>query len=1053
MKKTMQKMLLALLLSCCALLSYAQQRTVTGVVTDETGKPIAGATITIKGTLNATASDDAGAYAIEVTDNNTILVASSLGFESKEMTVGNNNTINFTLLTGGIKSEENVVVTALGIKRERRSLGYGVQEVKGQDLTDAREPNVTNALSGRVAGLQVARSSNGPAGSSRIILRGNNSLTGDNQPLIVVDGIPINNTSGAGVGKGINQGGVVPGATNDYWNPSLDMGNGLSDINPDDIASISVLKGPSAASLYGSRAGNGVILITTKTGKKQQGLGITVSSTVGFQSIFTNPDMQTTFGQGTTNTYNKTSALSWGPKIEGQDVESWNGNTVPLKYYDNIDRYFENGFSSNQSITFSQQYNSTSVYTSLNRLDDKSMIPGAKLGRTNLTTRATSKFGKDDRWTLDAKVQYINSKATNRPQAGNNSGNIYRLMYILPVSLDIEDFKGRTGDDGKMSWYIPNSTTVNPYWAQKNYLNSDIRNRYIMTGSLKYEFTDWLNAEIRAGSDMYNTTAENKTYAGSPLTTTGQYSIGKYSFSETNYSTLITARKDNIFGKLGGLATIGGNLMSQNINSIKTSSGDLVVPNLFSVNNGKNPASVDELYSNKKINSAYGSLQLNWDGYLFLETTLRNDWSSVLSENHRSYLYSSTNLSFVITDMIRQNGGSLPSWISFGKIRASAAQAGNDMGPYQLYNTYTIGKDANGNTTAKRNETLFDPNVRNELLKTYEIGAELRMLNNRLGLDFSWYKTNATNQLLAVPLDPLSGYTNKMINAGNIENKGIEVVVDAKILNNPNALNWNMQVNFSNNKNTVRSIAPDIELYSLGGYDAVTVYAEAGQLYGQIYGSKFARVEDPSSKFNGQLLLTSAGLPQGTDAQRLGQQTPDFLLGTTNTFSYKGLSLAFLLDGRFGGKIFSATLASMQRAGTAAETVVNGERPTMKVPGVIRNDNGEYVVNDKEITTQQYWQAVQSGNIGITEANLYDASNIRLRNLQLSYQLPNKVLGNSFVQRAKVGVSCNNVWLISSHMKGLDPESVFAVGSNAVGFENGAPPTSRYYMFNITLSF
>lgn len=1049
-KKHALLVLLALFLGAGSLMAQVK-RTITGVITDADGKPVPGATITVKGTGQAVVADDSGTYTLTV-ENHPDLEISAVGFTTQTIKVGDNNTIAVQL-SSVERSLEGVVVTALGIKRERKSIGYGVQEVKGETLSDAKEPNVTNALSGRVAGLQVTRSSNGPAGSSRIILRGNNSLTGDNQPLIVVDGVPISNTSGTGVGKGINQSGIVPGATNDYWNPSLDMGNGLSDINPDDIASISVLKGPSAASLYGSRAGNGVILITTKTGKAQKGLGITVSSTIGLESIFTNPDRQTAFGQGSTGVYDKAQANSWGPRIEGQNVENWNGATVPLNYYDNIHNYFGTGFNSNQSITFSQQFKGTSVYTSLNRLDDKSMIPGAKLGRTNITTRALSKFGKDDRWTLDAKLQYINSKATNRPQAGNNSGNIYRLMYILPVSLNIEDFKQSKDANGKMIWYAPNSTTVNPYWAQDNYLNSDTRNRYIMTGSLKYEFTDWLNAEIKAGSDMYNVVAEGKTYSGSPLTTTGQYSIGKYSFSETNYSTLITARKDNVIGKLGGLATLGGNLMSQNVNSIKTGSGDLVVPDLFSVNNGKNPATVDELYSNKKINSVYGSLQLNWDGYLFLETTLRNDWSSVLSKDHRSYLYSSTNLSFVVTDMIRQNGGSLPNWLSYGKVRASAAQAGNDMAPYQLYNTYTIGKDANGNTTAGRNETLFDPNVRNELLKTYELGAELRMFNSRLGIDFSWYKTNATNQLIAIPLDPLSGYKYKMINAGDIQNKGIELIVDGKILDNPNGLNWTTQVNFSNNKNVVNAIAPGIDLYSLGGYDAVTVYAESGQKYGQIYGSAFQRVTDPNSPYNGQLLLSATGLPQGTDARRLASQQPDFLLGNTNTFSYKGVGLSFLLDGRFGGKIFSATLASMQRAGTAAATVVNGARDNMVVPGVISDGNGGYVNNTKEVTPQQYWQAIQSGNIGITEANLYDASNIRLRNVQLSYQLPQKMLGNSFIQKARVGVSCNNVWLISSHMQGMDPESVFAVGSNAVGFENGAPPTSRYYMFNVTLSF
>jgi len=1042
-KKGIKYALLPFMATMLTLTLFAQTNLITGTVKDTAGAPIEGVSISVKGgkLLGTTGND--GSFSIAVNSDSKVLTFNLVGYASQDKSIENEISSISIVLLPAMKSGDEVVVTALGIKRERKALGYGVQELKGQVLEDAHEPNVTNALSGRVAGLQVVRSSGGPAASSKIILRGYTSLTGDNQPLIVVDGIPIDNT--AGIGKN-------PGATNDYWNPSLDMGNGLADINPDDIASVSILKGPASAALYGSRAGNGAIIITTKSGSVQKGLGISLTSSVGMEKIFTGPEMQTSFGQGSTNIYNPIGTSSWGPEITGQKVTNWAGKDVNLEAYNNVKNYFNTGFNINENIAFSQQFKSTSIYSSFGRLDNKSMIPGAKLGRTNLMTHVVSHFGTNDKWTLDVKVQYINSKATNRPQAGNNGGNVYRGMYLMPVSLDIRDFKAAKDSAGDMLWYLPNSASVNPYWASKYVQNADTRNRFIMNASLKYQFTDWLNAEVKGGADMYNTTADTRTYAGSPLT--NQYGYGKSSFSEVNYSALVTAKKDDVWGKLGGYVTLGSNLMSRSTSSLSANSGALEVPDLFSINNGVKAPSVREGYYNKKINSLYGSAQVNWDGYLFLEETVRNDWTSALAPNHRSYLYISTNLSYVFTDMINRNGGSLPSWLSYGKLRASAAQAGNDMDPYKLYNTYSIGKDPNGNTTASRGNTLYNPNVVNELIKTYELGAELRLFKSRLGIDFSWYKTNATNQLLPIALDPLSGYSFRMINAGNIESKGIEVVLNGKILEHPDGFNWDMQVNFSKNNNMMKALAPDVDKYTLGGFDVLSVVAQAGKKYGEIYGTTFVRVNDPASSYNGQLLLSDAGLPQQNSTPKdLGNQQANFLLGTTQTFSYKNVSLSFLLDGRFGGKIFSATLANMQALGTAAQTVQNGKREDMIVSGVVSDGNGGYISNTKPITTQQYWQAIQPGNIGISEANLYDATNVRLRNVQLSYNFSKKAFGKSGIQGASLGLSCNNVWLISSHMHGIDPESVYAVGSNAVGFENGAPPTSRYFMFNLRVNF
>lgn len=1037
MKKMYSKCLGVLLLILLTMAAYAQ-KTVTGTVKDGSGSPVPAVSILIKGTERGVSSNSEGRFSISANQGN-VLVFRYLGYRTQEVTVGTSATINVVLQEENNNLSE-VVVTALGIRREKKSLGYAVQEVKGETLVEAREPNLVNSLSGKVAGLQITRSSNGPAGSSKITLRGNNSLTGDNQPLIVVDGVPVNNFTGA--------------VNNDYWNPSLDMGNGLSDINAEDIESISVLKGPASAALYGSRAGNGAILITTKSGKAQKGLGITVSSSFGIESIFTSPEMQNSFAQGSNDIFSAESNLSWGPKITGQTETVWNGQQAPLASRDNIKNYFDQGTTSDQSVSFQQQFNATSIYTSFNRLDAHSMIPGTKLTRTNILGRAVTKFG-DDKWTLDTKIQYSNANAENRPIGGANSGNAFNTLYMLPRSLDITQFSNAVNEQGNMLWYGGGSQ-INPYWGNQYNLNQDVRDRFIMNGSLRYRFTSWLNAEVKAGADTYYTNSESKVYAGSPLTPTGRYGLGKQTFTETNYSALIAASKDNLFGRLGGAVSIGGNLMAQRNSGISSNSGQLVVPNLFSLNNGVSNATVDQVFNQRRINSLYAIFQINWDGYFFIDATTRNDWSSTLGTANRSYFYPSISTSLVFSEMIEKTGGNVPSWLSYGKLRASYAQVGNDLVPYQLYNTYNIGKDPNGNTTASRGNTLLDPNIKNEFIKSFEVGTEMRFFDSRFGFDVAWYKTNATRQLIDLPTDPLSGYSYRKINAGNIQNSGIEAMVDARIFNNADAFNWNLSVNYSNNKNEVLELSEDVTQYRLGGFDDLQVLAVAGAKYGEIYGSKFRRVTDQSSPYAGQLILNEAGLPlRGEQGVYLGNQQASSLVGLTNAFTYKGLGLSFQFDARFGGKIFSGTLSEMQQNGTSSVTAPGGNREQKVVSGVKFNEeNNTYTVNTTPVSQQLYWNAIAGvGNLGITEANLYDASNIRLRNIQLSYSLPARFLTKTPVQRAKIGLSCNNVWLIKSHMNGIDPESVFATGGNATGFENGGAPTTRTYLLNLTVGF
>jgi TonB-linked SusC/RagA family outer membrane protein len=1016
----------------------AQNSKVSGQVIDaQTQKPLPGVNILVVGTSTGAATNSDGDYSLTVPSMQDTLRFTFIGYETQRIPINGQHTINVTLQPTTITGNQ-LVVTALGVKKESKSLGYSTQEVENKSLVKAHEPNLTNALSGKVAGLQVIQSSNGPGGSSKIVLRGFSSLTGDNQPLIVVDGVPIDNSTGM--------------TNNDFFNPSLDRGNGLADIDPDDIKSLQVLKGPSAAALYGSRAGNGVILITTKTGTKQEGLGITVSSTDGFSSLFMKPDLQNAFGQGSDGVFDPKSDLSWGPEVKGQEVENWNDKKVNLHTYDNIDNYQRTGVTNKQNISFSQGYKNTTIYASLSRLNDLGITRGQKYTRLNLNARTHSTFGSDDRWTLDTKLLYINSKRRNRPQGGVNVSNVFYTMYMLPRSLDIRNFNPPTDKFDNMIWYAPTSS-VNPYWAAKYRRNAQDKNRYIMDASLQYDFTDWLSAKVQAAGDIYNTNTDSRVFAGSPIVDNGQLSLGKKNYSETNYKARITAEKDNLFGKFGGKVFVGGNLMNRKITTLDANSGSLEVPNLFTLNNGKNDPTVSHGETTMRINSLYGSLELNWDQYIFLNATYRNDWSSTLSSENRSFSYPSVSLSYVLTSML----DNIPDWLSYAKIRGSYAAVGNSLPPYQLFNTYKIGKDPNGNTTAYKNSTLFNSNVKSELIKSYEAGFNVKFLENRVGLDFTWYRSNATRQLINIPMDPLSGYGSKKINAGNIQNTGIEVVFNTDLIRNAGSFNWNLQANFSRNKDLVKALTPGVSNFVLGGYDNVQIMATAGKEYGEIYGTKFKRVEDKDSPHYGELLLDGNGLPQeDPDRVLLGNQQPNFLLGLTNSFSYKGLNLSFMINGRFGGQMFSSTMAFMEAVGTASVTAPGGKRKDFVLPGVIavkdENETG-YEENTHKITQQQYWQAVQTGNIGVTEANLYDATNIRLKNIHLSYTLPNSLFSNTMIRNINLGFTYNNVWMISSYMHGIDPESVFATGTNAVGFENSSPPTTRQILFNVSFKF
>ena len=1018
----------------------AQDITVKGTVKDNTGEPVIGAGVVVTGTTRGTSTDIDGNYTITCAPA-AILEFSFIGMETQQVAVGGRRTIDVVLQPDSEFLTESVV-TALGITREKKTLGYAIQDVGGASLVDAHEANLANALTGKVAGVDIIRSSNGPGASSRIVLRGNNSLTSLNQPLIVVDGVPMDNFVGA--------------SNNDFWNPSADMGSGLQDINPEDVESMTVLKGASAAALYGSRAGNGVILITTKKGRQTPGLGITLNSTVAFTTEFTRPAMQNQYGQGSLGNFDNTDSQSWGPKIEGQTVTKWDGTSAPLEAFDNVKGFFGTGITDTENITFSQQYGKTGIYASWTRTYDQSQVPGATLGRNNMMLRGTSTFGKNDKWHFDGKIQYIRIQANNRPISGSNVNANYMLkMYTMPVSVNIVDFKDAVDKNGEMFFFGPTDRMgSNPWWYAKYSTNQDVRNRFLMNASLAYDFTDWLSLELKAGSDMYFTETENKFYAGNKIagSVTGSYGVGESRFYENNFSFLLKAQQDDIWGEFGASATLGGNLMDRETRGLSSSQSPLLIPNLFDVNNGTNKPSVSESYNHRKMNSLYGSAQINYGGWVFLDATVRKDWTSTLSPKNRAYVYPSVSLAWVITDMINKYS-SVPGWLTFAKARVSYAEVGNDMGPYQLYNVYTMGTDNFGNPIVNSQGTLYNDDVKNELIKSWEAGLDMRFFDSRVGLDISWYKTNATNQLINLPIAAIA-YSSKKVNAGNIQNSGWEAVLNVEPIRSRDFL-WRSTLNFSANKNKIIDLADGVEEYSLGGYDNLRIVAKVGGDYGDIYGSKYARVEDENSPHYGKLILNGDGLPTAASGSHyLGNQNPVAQLGWLNSFTWKDLTASFQVDARIGGKMFSGTLGTMENAGTAAWTVDNREK--MVVDGVVK-DGDNYVVNTKETTGEKYWQTISGragGNLGISEENLYDATNVRLRNVSIAYSLPKRLLaGQDIFQSIKLGFSCTNVFMIYSKMRGLDPESIFATSTNAIGFEYGAAPTSRAYVFNVSFGF
>ncbi|MEG1543303.1 MAG: SusC/RagA family TonB-linked outer membrane protein [Tannerellaceae bacterium] len=1016
--------ILIVLITCCNL--SAQK--ISGVVTDaKDGYGLPGVSVIIPGTLIGTVTDMDGNYAFE-TEGGKTLQFSYIGYSTVTFTIAGKTKIDVQLKEDSQKIDE-IVVTALGIKREKKALGYSMSELKGESLTQTRDANVANALAGKVAGLQIKQNGTGVGGSSRIVIRGNNSIAGNNQPLVVVDGVPIDNFSGG---------------TDDLWgNGKLDKGSGISDISPDDIESMSVLKGPAAAALYGSRAGNGVVMITTKKGTQGRGWGINVNTNFTAENPMQTAKFQNVYGQGVAGAFDNNKAANWGMKMDGSQKDMAMGTfAYAARDNDLYKDFLRTGSTWTNSIDLSKSTEDITFRAGVTRLDNKGVVPNSGMDRTSINIRSTAKMSK---WlSADVKVNYISQHTNNRIKLAGDPDNIFLNYLSMPRSVGYSDYDGYKDNDwkrndGKPAGFLidPGANANNAYWSAYRNTNSDKKDRFMGFAALDFTFTDWLNLKLRSGMDNYTIQYEAIRATGNPYwETNGSMSANMEKFTEINSDFLLSAKGN--WNKFGIVGTVGGNIMYRSRSEYKESSGEFVIPEFHAIANGKTHGG-EYIKNRKQINSLYATASMSWDDYLYLDLTARNDWSSTLPKDNASYFYPSVGVSWIFTQMLNKMGTSLGP-ITFGKLRASWAQVGNDADAYMLRDYYKIGYDIKGGIFNANNANwMANPNLKNETINSWELGLELKAINNRIGLDVAYYKKNSKDQILQIDVPAATGFKKKMINAGNIENKGVEIALNATPLQTESGFLWETQLNWSKNINKVVSLTTGTkeQILSDASVTFLKIVAHEGGAYGDIYGYAYQRDD------NGNMIIGADGVPLGTkDMVLLGNNQPDWMMGWSNTLSYKNFVLNFMFDMRKGGDVYMGSV----RAGTSSgslEMTLDG-RDGMVVPGM----TADGTPNAKSISAESYW----SGLTGITEAYMYDATNIRLRELSLGYNFPKTILAKTPFTALRLSFVARNLFMIHSKTKGFDPESAYTSG-NAQGIEWGSMPTMRSLGFNLNLAF
>ena len=1046
--------------------AHAQVFTVNGVVlADEDDAPLPGVNILEAGTLNGVVSDVDGTFEITVSSANASLEFSFVGYVSQTIPV--NGQADLTVrLAEDVELLEEVVVTAFGIERQERALGYAVSEISGEALREVRENNVANALAGKVAGVLVSKPATGPAGSSRVIIRGASSLGEDSQPLYVVDGVPIDNSTIGSAGM---------------WGGS-DGGDGIGSINPDDIENISVLKGPSAAALYGTRAKNGVVLITTKRATPGLGLGVEFSSNTTFETVLVNTDWQNQYGQGRmsevsdgnwagqkpgdVNEALSTADQAWGAQLDGAESVSWDGTMQPYSLGPNaIDNFYNTGLTTTNSLALSTANETSALRMGFSHLQNEGVSPNSGLSRTSFSMRGSSQFGS--RLSADAKINFVREYVKNRPRLSDSPGNANYSVYQLAPNVDVTSMECPPEDEACSEpgtdvdgtelhrGLFGNTFQQNPYWAAHQFTQSDEDRRLIGFASLNYKLANWISLTGRFGGDTYATRRTGVTPWGTEYNPRGGQSEQEFRVTEINTDFLINVNR-SLSGNVGLVATAGGNILYRNRENLTLSgSGGFNVPGLETVSN-QNVRGHGYGFSEKQINSLYGSAEFSYSDYVFLTGTARNDWSSTLPIDNNSYFYPSVGLSIVFSDAL-----DLPDWISFGKVRASWAEVGGDTNPYQLALTYNLqgshlGQPRGGVAQGQIPLSTLKPSSTVGI----EGGVDIRFLDNRFGLDFTYYAETATDQILSTTISSASGFGSQVINAGEIKNSGVELLVTTTPYRTAD-WRWDMDVNLSRNVNEVVQLVEGQTSLVLAEsrHRGNFVTAEVGEPYGSIKGRKYLRQNVPTMpdpvtgemvddfcNATGAIVHDGDGLPMRTPGLCvLGNGTPNLLGGINNTLRYKGWRLGMLIDMRFGGDIFSVTNSAGYANGLHKNTLQGREEGYIVGEGV----DAEGKANAVRASPQSYWSRIGGGFIG--EEFIYDASFVKLRELSLSYRLPARLLVNTPVKFASISLVARNLWLIHSNVDNLDPESIFNNTQQGIGLEHSGVPQTRSLGFNVNV--
>ena len=1009
----------------------AQNVTVTGVVTgSDDGLPIAGVTVLQKGTVNGVVTDTNGKYSITVPQN-SVLAFSFMGMEPQEFTVQNQRVINVVMAPLTTMMDE-VVVTALGISREKKSLGYAVTEVSGSDVALVRDLNVVNTLSGRVSGVVVTQGTFGPGSSSRVIIRGNNSITGNNQPLYVVDGIPMDNT-GYGSASSANAG--------EY--SKSDYGSGISDISSDDIESMSILKGPNAAALYGARAANGVILITTKKGAAGRGLGVTYTGNYTFETPMLLPTYQNEYGQGTGGnvpasvTDLRASGGSWGAKMDGSVKPYWNDlwDPEPETYSpqpDNVKNYFETGQTYTHNLAFDGGNEQSSFRFSYTNTTANSLVPGSDLSRHNFNLRGMTNL--TDKFSIDAKVTYFIQNSHNRPIMGTEGVMAY--LYNIPRNTIIDDLKDYQDPATYSVRTYTSGSTGNPYWYQLHDVNDDSRSR--IQGYVKgnYEFTDWLSVFFRVGTDAVTQGIENIKQYGHWFYPGGRLNVSTQATSETNIDGLIMFNKD-ITSKINIMANLGANHMYQTYEGMSIFAENFKIPTKPTLASASSNSPSYSPLQEKMINSVYGNIQLSYNNFLYLEASGRNDWSSTLPSDNWSYFYPSVSGSVLLNELLDITG------VDFAKIRVNWAKVGNDTSPYQLQNSFDLSSASDsylGLTILTRPSTRKNPGLKPEQTSSLEFGGEFRFLNNRIYTDLSFYSIVSKDLIMDVPIPASTGYSYERTNVGEMTNKGFEILFGGIPVQN-GKLEWDISFNMSTNRNELVKLIEGVDRYifTTTNSGTVEVVAEVGGGYGDIYANTYQKDDE------GNIVVDNTGRYLAASEKILvGNYQPDWVGGMTNTFTYGNFALRFLIDGRFGGEVYSGTDAGMDANGTSERTLKYREEGVV-IDGV-RTDGA---TNTAQINAGTYWGSYSS----IASNYIYDQTNIRLRELALTYNLPRTMLEKTFIKGLSVGVTGRNLFFIYRAIDNFDPEGSFSVSNFAQGVLFYTMPTTRSVGFNVSVKF